>query len=25
LKTKDLPKKFQIDDCFNDINIIKIN
>lgn len=25
LKTKDLPKKFQIDDCFNDINIIKID
>lgn len=25
LKTKDLPKKFQIDDCFKDINIIKID
>lgn len=25
LNTKDLPKKFQIDDCFKDINIIKIN
>lgn len=25
LNTKDLPKKFQIDDCFSDINIIKIN
>lgn len=25
LNTKDLPKKFQIDDCFKDINIIKID
>ena len=25
LKTKDLPKKFQIDDCLEDVNIIKIN
>lgn len=25
LKTKDLPKKFQIDDCLEDINIIKID
>lgn len=25
LKTKDLPKKFQIDDCIKDINIIKID
>lgn len=25
LKTKDLPKKFQIDDCFKDIKIIKID
>lgn len=25
LKTKDLPKKFQIDDCFKEINIIKID
>lgn len=25
LKTKDLPKKYQIDDCFKEINIIKID
>ena len=25
LKTKDLPKKFQIDDCLEDVNIIKID
>lgn len=25
LNTKDLPKKFQIDDCFKDVNIIKID
>lgn len=25
LNTKDLPKKFQIDDCFKEINIIKID
>lgn len=25
LKTKDLPKKFQIDDCLKDINIVKID